>query len=123
MSYDPSNIFARILRSEIPCKKIVEDAYFLAFHDVSPRAPVHALVIPKGAFIDAHDFHKNATAEEIAGFYKGIAEVVDMLGVYDAGFRQISNCGINGGQEVPHYHIHILAGRKLGPMVGGVSSE
>ncbi len=123
MSYDPSNIFARILRGEIPCKKIVEDAYFLAFHDVSPRAPVHALVIPKGAFMDAHDFHKNATAEEITGFYKGVAEVVDMLGVYDAGFRQISNCGVNGGQEVPHYHIHILAGRKLGAMVDGVSSE
>ena len=117
MTYDSSNIFARILRGEIPCKKIVEDIYFLAFHDVSPRAPTHALVIPKGAFTDAHDFHKNATADEIVGFYKGVAEVIEMLGVYDEGFRQISNCGINGGQEVPHYHLHIVGGRKLGQML------
>ena len=74
-------------------------------------------MIPTGAFTDAHDFHKNADAAAIAGFYKGIAEVVDMLGVYAAGFRLISNCGINGGQEVPHYHMHILGGRKLGAMI------
>ncbi len=123
MTYDPSNIFARILRSEIPCKKIAEDTYFLAFHDVSPRAPVHALVIPKGAFTDAHDFHKNATSAEIVGFYKGVAQVVDILGVHNSGFRQICNCGVNGGQEVPHYHMHILGGRKLGPMVSVVSDE
>lgn len=117
MPYDSSNIFARILRGEIPCKKIAEDNFFLAFHDISPRTPVHALVIPKGAFMDAHDFHKNASSDEIVGFYKGVAHVVDILGVYDAGFRQISNCGVNGGQEVPHYHIHIMAGRKLGSML------
>jgi histidine triad (HIT) family protein len=121
MTYDSTNIFARILRGEIPCKKIVEDTYFLGFYTIEPRAPVHALVIPKGAFTDAHDFHKNASADEIVGFYKGVAEVVDTLGVYDAGFRQISNCGINGGQEVPHYHIHILGGCKLVKMVSAVS--
>jgi histidine triad (HIT) family protein len=123
MAYDPSNIFARILRGEIPCRKIAEDAYFLAFHDVNPRASVHALVIPKGAFTDAQDFHQNASNDEMIGFYKGVAQVVDMLGVHDAGFRQISNCGANGGQEVPHYHIHILGGRKLGPMVGAIHVE
>ncbi|MES2253240.1 MAG: HIT domain-containing protein [Pseudomonadota bacterium] len=117
MTYDSSNIFARILRSEIPCHKIAEDTYFLAFHDIAPHAPVHALIIPKGAFVDAQDFHKNAGIEEIVGFYKGVAHVVDMLGVYAAGFRQISNCGVNGGQEVPHYHVHILGGDKLGPML------
>ena len=121
MPYDSSNIFARILRGEISCKKIAEDSFFLAFHDISPRAPVHALVIPKGAFIDANDFHKNASSDEIVGFYKGVAHVVDILGVYNEGFRQISNCGVNGGQEVPHYHIHIMAGRKLGPMLSTVS--
>ncbi|MES2608197.1 MAG: HIT domain-containing protein [Pseudomonadota bacterium] len=123
MSYDSSNVFARILRGEIPCKKIAEDAYFLAFHTIAPHAPIHGLVIPTGAFTDAHDFHKNANADEIVGFYKGVAQVVDLLGVYDTGFRQISNCGVNGGQEVPHYHIHILGGRKLGPMVSGVIAE
>ena len=117
MPYDSSNIFARILRGEIPCKKIVENPYFLAFHDIAPRAPVHALVSPKGAFIDAHDFNQKASNDEIIGFYKGVSEVIDILGVHDGGFRQISNCGINGEQEVPHYHVHILAGRKLGPMV------
>ena len=117
MPYDSSNIFARILRGEIPCKKIVENPYFLAFHDIAPRAPVHALVIPKGPFIDAHDFNQKASNDEIVGFYKGVSEVIDMLGVYDTGFRQISNCGINGGQEVQHYHVHILGGRELGPMV------
>lgn len=117
MTYDSSNIFARILRGEIPCRKIAEDAYFLAFHDITPHAPVHVLVIPKGAFVDAQDFNKNAATEEIVGFYKGVAHVVDILGIHAAGFRQISNCGINGGQEVPHYHVHILGGAKLGPML------
>lgn len=121
MPYDSSNIFARILRGEIPCKKIAEDTFFLAFYDISPRAPVHALVIPKGAFIDVHHFHKSATSAEIVGFYKGVASVVDLLGVYDAGFRQISNCGVNGGQEVQHYHVHIVAGRQLGAMLSASS--
>ncbi|MDP3372332.1 MAG: HIT domain-containing protein [Candidatus Paracaedibacteraceae bacterium] len=117
MSYDTTNIFARILREELPCKKICEDANFLAFYTITPLAPVHALIIPKGAFTDAHDFNKNASEEEIVGFYKGVAKVTEILDLHKTGFRQISNCGINGGQEVPHYHIHILGGGKLGSMV------
>jgi diadenosine tetraphosphate (Ap4A) HIT family hydrolase len=118
MSYNPSNIFARILRGEIPCKEILKDTTFLAFYDITPKAPIHALVIPTGAYSDAYDFHKNASDQEVIGFYRGVAQVIDRLGLYDSGFRQISNCGINGGQEVPHYHVHLLGGSKLGAMIG-----
>lgn len=117
MAYDNQNIFARILRGEVPCKKISEDEYHLAFHDVFPKAPIHGLVIPKGPYRDAQDFHQRANIEEIAGFYKGAAKAVEALDLREGGFRIISNAGVNGGQEVPHYHIHILGGRKLGPMV------
>jgi len=117
MPYDPNNIFAKILRGEIPCTKILEDEFSLAFHDAYPKAPVHALVIPKGAYINAQDFHQNASPEEIVGFYRGASKAVDLLGLDKDGYRIISNSGINGGQEVPHYHIHLLGGKKLGPMV------
>lgn len=118
MPYDTTNIFARILRGELPCKKISEDAYFLAFYTITPLAPMHVLVIPKGAFTDAQDFNKNASTEALVGFYKGIAKVIEILDLHKTGFRQISNCGINGGQEVPHYHVHILGGKKLGSILG-----
>ncbi|GHF15160.1 histidine triad nucleotide-binding protein [Kordiimonas sediminis] len=117
MTYDPENIFAKILRGEIPCNKIYEDEFSLAFHDINPQAPVHALVIPKGEYISMADFTRNAPAELIAGFMRAVGKVADDLGVTDAGYRTIANAGPNSHQEVPHLHIHILAGRPLGPML------
>lgn len=117
MAYDSSNIFAKILRGEIHCNKIYEDDYAIAFNDIAPKAPVHVLVIPKQAYVSIVDFTQDAPPEEIAGFYKAFGNVVKMLGVEDGGFRTIANTGLNGGQEVPHFHLHILAGRALGPMV------
>jgi len=114
-NYDQNNIFARILRGEISSKTILEDEFFLAFYDVNPKAPIHVLVIPKGAYVNAFDFHEKAGAEEVIGFYKGINKVVGHLKL-EAGFRLVSNTGKDGGQEVPHYHVHILAGGKIPPM-------
>jgi len=119
MSYDPNNIFARILRGEIPCKKIHEDDYALAFHDIHPQAPVHVLVIPKGAYRDYAAFVAQACAEDIVGFARAVAKVAALVGVDGGGYRLIANCGANGGQEVPHYHVHILGGGPLGRMVAG----
>jgi histidine triad (HIT) family protein len=116
-AYDSDNIFAKILRGEIPCNKIYEDDYAIAFHDIAPKAPVHVLVIPKKPYVSIVDFTQAGTPEEIAGFYKAFGNVVKQLGVEDGGFRTIANTGLNGGQEVPHFHLHILAGRVLGPMV------
>ena len=117
MPYDPNNIFAKILRGEIPCKKISEDEFYLAFHDIQPRAPIHALVIPKSAYKDVYDFNQNANPDEIVGFSKGINQVIGLLNLRQDGFRLISNFGTYGGQEVPHYHVHLLGGKKLGPML------
>lgn len=117
MSYDNTNIFARILRNEIPCQRISEDDYGLAFHDIAPKAPVHVLVIPKGAYTDALDFHGRASQEEVTGFSRFLAGTIEKLDLKEQGYRLISNHGVHGGQEVPHYHIHILGGRPLGPMV------
>ncbi len=117
MAYDTNNIFARILRGEIPCSKLFEDDYALAFRDIAPKAPVHVLVIPKGAYTDIVDFGANATAEEIHGFYKAVSKIAADLDLKDSGFRSIANTGLNGGQEVPHYHIHLLGGKKLGAML------
>lgn len=118
MAYDPQNIFARILRGEIPCTKIYEDAFALAFPDIAPKAPVHILVIPKGAYTDIVDFGARGSAEEIAGFYKAVATIAAEKGIKESGFRSIANTGINSGQEVPHYHLHLLGGKKFGAMVG-----
>lgn len=115
--YDKMNIFARILRSEIPAKVVYEDEYALAFHDVNPKAPIHVLVIPKGPYVSFYDFSKNASAEETVGFNRAINRVIDDLGLESTGFRILSNHGLNGGQEVPHYHVHIFGGRPLGPML------
>jgi diadenosine tetraphosphate (Ap4A) HIT family hydrolase len=119
--YDEGNIFARILRGEIPAKKVAEDAHALAFHDIAPQAPVHVLVIPKGSWVSAADFHAGASAEAIAGFWRMVAGVARELGLEGSGYRLLSNIGADGGQEVPHFHVHIFGGRRLGRMVPLVS--
>ncbi len=115
--YDDNNIFAKILRGEIPCDKVYEDDYVLAFNDIAPKAPVHILLIPKGRYISIADFGENASAEEIKGFYLALAEIVKDKGINETGFRSIANTGENGGQEVPHFHMHILGGKPIGTMV------
>jgi diadenosine tetraphosphate (Ap4A) HIT family hydrolase len=115
--YDPNNIFAKILRKEIPCKSVYEDAYALAFHDINPQAPTHVLVIPKGAYVSWADFSKAASDGEIAGFVRAVGTVAQMLGVVEDGFRLLANTGPNSHQEVPHLHVHLFAGRPLGPML------
>ncbi len=116
-SYDNDNIFAKILRGEIPCDKVYEDDHVLAFNDISPQAPVHVLVIPKGSYTDIADFGANAPVEEVAAFHKAIALIAREKDLKDSGFRTIANAGVNGGQEVPHFHVHILGGKALGPML------
>lgn len=115
--YDNQNIFAKILRGDIPNKTAYEDDYVLAFHDINPHAPVHILIIPKGAYIDIHDFSSRATSEEITAFHRAIAHLVNEHDLQHQGFRTITNSGLNGGQEVPHFHMHLLGGKKLGPML------
>ena len=116
-AYDPQNIFAKILRGEIPCRRIFENDHALAFHDVSPQAPIHALVIPKSPRTDFADFAANATDAESAGFWRAAAETARILGADADGYRLISNCGANANQEVPHFHLHILGGENLGAML------
>lgn len=117
MSYDDSNIFARILRGEIPCDKVYEDDLVLAFRDIAPQAPVHVLVIPKSAHVSVQDFGVNATAQEAAAVWAAIPKIAAHEGISDGGYRIIANTGADGGQEVPHFHVHILGGRPLGRMV------
>jgi histidine triad (HIT) family protein len=117
MAYDPNNIFARILRGEIPCNKVYEDDFALAFHDIHPQAPVHVLVIPKGAYVSMEDFTAHAADAEIGGVMRAVGKVAEMVGVTAEGWRMLANVGANGGQEVPHLHFHIFGGRHLGPMV------
>lgn len=116
-SYDQNNIFARVLRGEIPCNKVYEDKYTLAFYDIAPQAPTHILAIPKGAYVDIEDFTNNASDAEIAGFMRAVGKIVREQGLEPDGFRLISNTGANGGQEVPHLHFHLVGGKKLGPML------
>ncbi len=120
MSYDDNNIFAKILRGEIPCQKVYEDEYVLAFNDIAPKAPAHILVIPKGKYISIDDFAMNAPSHEIKMFYEAIAKIAKEKGLDKTGFRTIANTGLNGGQEVPHFHVHILGGRRLGAMLADV---
>ena len=117
MAYDPNNIFARILRGEIPCKKILETPHSLAFHDINPQAPIHALVIPKGAYVSMDDFSAKAGDAEIADFIRAVGQVARQLGAVDSGYRLLANCGANANQEVPHLHIHVFGGRRLGRMI------
>ena len=118
MSYDDQNIFAKILRGEIPCDKVYEDNYVLAFNDITPQAPVHVLVIPKGKYVSLEDFIDKASVDEITSFYRAVAQIVKDNNLSENGFRAIANAGDHGGQEVPHYHLHILGGEQLGPMLG-----
>jgi len=117
MAYDPNNIFARILRGEIPCKKIHEDDHALAFHDINPQAKVHALVIPKGAYVSFDDFSAKASDAELADYTRAVGQVARQLGADQDGYRLLSNCGVNANQDVPHLHIHIFGGRRLGRMI------
>lgn len=117
MAYDDSNVFAKILRGEIPCNKIHETEHALAFHDINPMTPVHALVIPKGAYVSMDDFSANASVAEIEGFFRTVGEVARQLGVAESGYRLIANTGEHGHQEVPHFHMHIFGGAKLGGMI------
>ncbi|MGZ8999247.1 MAG: histidine triad nucleotide-binding protein, partial [Allosphingosinicella sp.] len=114
--YDDSNIFARILRGELPCKKVYEDAHALAFHDINPAAPIHILVIPTGRYVSWDDFSEQASAEEIAGFVRAVGHVAREQGVVASGYRLLANVGADGGQEVPHFHVHLFGGARLGPM-------
>ena len=115
--YDDGNIFARVLRGEIPSKKVYEDEHALAFHDIHPQAPVHILVIPKGRYVSWDDFSERGTAEEIAGFVRAVGQVARSQGLVAPGYRLLANVGPASGQEVPHLHVHIFGGRGLGPML------
>lgn len=115
--YDESNIFARILRGELPCNKVHEDEHALAFHDINPQAPVHILVIPKGAYVSWDDFSERGSAEEIAGFVRAVGHIAREQGLVAPGYRLLANAGLNSGQEVPHLHVHLLGGGPLGPML------
>jgi histidine triad (HIT) family protein len=117
VAYDPENIFAKILRGEIPNNTVYEDEHVLAFHDINPQAPVHVLVIPKGPYENMAVFGTEASAEEQAALVQGVAKVARLMEVEDPGFRIISNNGPDGIQEVPHLHIHVLGGRRLGGML------
>jgi histidine triad (HIT) family protein len=115
--YDPNNIFARILRGELPCRRAYEDEHALAFHDISPQAPEHILVIPKGAYVSWDDFSERGSDAEIAGFVRAVGRVARQAGLVEPGYRLLANVGLNGHQEVPHLHVHIFGGRPLGPML------
>ncbi len=120
MSYDKNNIFAKILRKEIPCKKIFENDYVLSFHDINPQKKIHALVIPKGEYIDLDDFNNRASDQEIVALSKAITEVSKILGISTdtgKGYRALTNLSEDGGQEVPHLHFHLFGGEKVGKMV------
>ena len=115
--YDDQNVFAKILRGEIPCRKVYEDEHALAFHDIHPQAPTHVLVIPKGAYVSWDDFSATASEAEIAGFVRAVGKVAREAGLVAEGYRLLANTGTNAHQEVPHLHVHLFAGRHLGPML------
>ncbi|WOE74436.1 histidine triad nucleotide-binding protein [Alterisphingorhabdus coralli] len=118
--YDDDNIFAKILRGEIPNKTVYEDDFALAFHDINPQAPTHVLVIPKGRYVSWDDFSAKAEAEEIAGFVRAVGHVARTMGLVEPGYRLLANIGGHGHQEVPHLHVHLFGGRPLGPMLMSV---
>jgi diadenosine tetraphosphate (Ap4A) HIT family hydrolase len=115
--YDDTNIFARILRGELPSKTVHEDEHTLAFHDINPLAPTHILVIPKGRYVSWDDFSAKGSDEEIASLVRAVGKIAREAGLVESGYRVLANSGLNSGQEVPHLHVHIFAGRPLGPML------
>lgn len=117
LPYDDQNIFAKILRGEIPNRTVYEDDFALAFHDINPQAPTHVLVIPKGAYVCWDDFSANASEAEIAGFVRAVGKVARDLGLVAPGYRLLANTGTDSHQEVPHLHVHLFAGQPLGPML------
>ena len=117
LPYDPANIFARILREEVPAQRLYEDEWAIAFPDIAPQAPTHILVIPKGAYVSWDDFSAHASAEEIAGFVRAVGAVARTAGLVESGYRLLANTGPHSGQEVPHLHVHLFAGAALGPML------
>jgi histidine triad (HIT) family protein len=117
MAYDLNNIFARILRGEVPCRKVYEDAHVLAFHDIRPQTPVHILAIPKGAYVSLDDFSANASDAEIVAFARAVGAVARAAGLVETGYRVLANHGQDAHQEVPHFHVHIFGGRDLGRMI------
>lgn len=121
-AYDRSNVFARILRGELPCKKVHEDQFALAFHDIAPLAPIHVLVIPKGEYVSQADFGAKATPEEIVGFWRAVSKVARDLGLDTEGYRIVANHGPNGGQLVFHFHVHIFGGRTMSHAMGSMPS-
>ena len=116
-AYDEGNVFAKILRGELPCRKVYEDEHALAFHDINPLAPVHILVIPKGAYVSWDDFSERASDAEIVGFTRAVGKVARDAGMVVQGYRLLANTGKRAGQEVPHLHVHIFGGQPLGPML------
>jgi histidine triad (HIT) family protein len=123
MAYDRQNVFARILRGEIPCKRVYENEHALAFHDINPLAPVHVLVIPKGEYVSMDDFTRNAPSETIAGFFRAVGAVAREFGLAESGYRFLANTGAHGHQEVPHFHVHIFGGAPLGRMLKKVEAR
>ena len=117
MAYDENNIFAKIIRGDIPCDNVYEDEHVLAFRDIQPQAPVHILVIPKGKYISLEDFSAKASADEMIAFHRAVTQIIEQENLSTHGFRAIANAGVHGGQEVPHYHLHILGGKEIGAMV------
>ncbi|MDG5488383.1 histidine triad nucleotide-binding protein [Sphingomonas sp. BGYR3] len=117
LPYDDTNIFARILRGEIPSNRVYEDDWAVAFHDIAPQAPVHVLVIPRGAYVSWDDFSARGSEAEIAGFIRAVGTVARQLGLVEPGYRLLANVGGHGGQEVPHLHVHLFGGTPLGPML------
>ena len=117
LPYDDNNIFARILRGELPCSKVYEDEHVLAFNDIRPLAKTHILVIPKGPYVSWDDFSERAPDAEIAAFVRAVGKIARDAGLVEPGYRLLANVGLNGGQEVPHLHVHIFGGQPLGPML------
>ena len=117
--YDSGNIFAKILRGEIPCNKVYEDEWAFAFHDIAPQAPTHILVVPKGQYVSWDDFSAHAPEAEIAGFIRAVGQVARDNGLVSPGYRLLANVGAHGGQEVPHLHVHLFGGAPLGRMISG----
>jgi len=123
MAYDRDNVFAKILRGEIPCQRVYEDDYALAFHDINPLAPVHVLVVPKGEYVSMDDFSSQASADQVAGFFRAVGATARTLGLPRDGYRFLANTGAHGRQEVPHFHVHVFGGAPLGRMLQKIQAR